>query len=46
MENEVKAKKSDNEQAESKDSEVALNGFFDLLDHAISTNTDKLVEVT
>lgn len=21
-------------------------GFFDLLDHAISTNTDKLVEVT
>ncbi len=46
MKNEVKATKSDNEQAESKDSEVALNGVLDLLDHAISTNTDKLVEVT
>ncbi|EGQ7796556.1 hypothetical protein EXA23_14295 [Vibrio cincinnatiensis] len=46
MKNEAKATRSDNEQAESKDSEVALNGFLGLLDHAISTNTDKLVEVT
>ncbi|MDF4460165.1 hypothetical protein [Vibrio parahaemolyticus] len=47
MKNETKATRSDNEQAESKDSEeVTLNGPLDLLDHAISTNTDKLVEVT
>ncbi|ALM71984.1 hypothetical protein FORC9_2467 [Vibrio vulnificus] len=46
MKNEAKATRSDNEQAESKDSEVALNGFLDLLDHAISTNTDKLAQVT
>ncbi|MDG2590084.1 hypothetical protein P7M45_24435, partial [Vibrio parahaemolyticus] len=46
MKNEAKATRSDNEQAESKDSEVALNGVLGLLDHAISTNTDKLVEVT
>ncbi|EOX1770120.1 hypothetical protein VCSRO11_2835 [Vibrio cholerae] len=46
MKNEAKATRSDNEQAESKDSEVALNGFLGLLDHTIYTNTDKLVEVT
>ncbi|ELZ5938472.1 MULTISPECIES: hypothetical protein [Vibrio] len=46
MKNEAKATRSDNEQAESKDSEVTLNGLLGLLDHAISTNTDKLVEVT
>ncbi|MCR9349604.1 hypothetical protein [Vibrio alginolyticus] len=46
MKNEDKATRSDNEQAESKDSEVTLNGLLGLLDHAISTNTDKLVEVT
>lgn len=47
MKNEAKATRSDNEQVESKDSEeVTLNGLLDLLDHAISTNTDKLVEVT
>ncbi|HHX8658166.1 hypothetical protein WMQ58_08480 [Vibrio diabolicus] len=46
MKNEAKITRSDNEQAESKDSEVALNGLLGLLDHAISTNTDKLVEVT
>ncbi|HHX8304753.1 TPA: hypothetical protein ACVOZG_002869 [Vibrio diabolicus] len=47
MNNEAEATRSDNEQAESKDSEeVTLNGLLDLLDHAISTNTDKLVEVT
>lgn len=46
MKNEAKATRSDSEQAESKDSKVTLNGLLDLLDHAISTNTDKLVEVT
>ncbi|EIU7734980.1 hypothetical protein C2F68_RS16420 [Vibrio parahaemolyticus] len=46
MKNEAKVTRSDNEQAESKDSEIALNGLLGLLDHAISTNTDKLVEVT
>ena len=46
MKNEAKATRSDNEQAEPKDSEVTLNGLLGLLDHAISTNTDKLVEVT
>ncbi len=46
MKNEAKATRSDNKQAESKDSKVTLNGLLDLLDHAISTNTDKLVEVT
>ncbi|MBF4286216.1 hypothetical protein EAY45_26035, partial [Vibrio anguillarum] len=46
MKNEAKATRSDNEQAESKDSEVTLNGHLELLDHAISSNTDKLVEVT
>ncbi|MCR9865820.1 hypothetical protein [Vibrio parahaemolyticus] len=46
MKNEAKATRSDNEQAESKDSKITLNGLLDLLDHAISTNTDKLVEVT
>ena len=46
MNNEAEDTRSDNEQAESKDSEVTLNGLLELLDHAISTNTDKLVEVT
>lgn len=43
MKNEAKATRSYNEQAESKDSEVALNGFLDLLDHITSTNTGKVV---
>lgn len=47
MNNEAEDTRSDNEQAESKNSEeVTLNGLLDLLEHAISTNTDKLVEVT
>ncbi len=47
MNNEAEDTRSDNEQAESKNSEeVMLNGLLDLLEHAISTNTDKLVEVT
>ncbi len=41
-----KAKRSDNEHAQSNDSDIALNGFLDLLDHDITTNADKLVEVT
>ncbi|EJL6600484.1 hypothetical protein ACOCGS_002484 [Vibrio cholerae] len=35
MKNEAKATRSDNEQAESKDSEVALNGFLDWLQKSI-----------
>ncbi|EIA1768839.1 hypothetical protein K6858_003695 [Vibrio parahaemolyticus] len=47
MNNEAEDTRCDNEQAESKNSEeVTLNGLLDLLEHAISTNTDKLVEVT
>ncbi|EPN4995312.1 type II toxin-antitoxin system PrlF family antitoxin [Vibrio parahaemolyticus] len=46
MKNEVKAKRSDNEQADSNDSDIALNGFLNLLDHDISNNPEKLVEVT
>ncbi len=41
-----KAKRSDSEQADSNDSDIALNGFLDLLDHDISNNPEKLVEVT
>ncbi len=41
MKNEVNAKRSDNEQADSNDSDIALNGFLDLLEHDISNNPDK-----
>ncbi|HBC3401485.1 TPA: hypothetical protein KDX79_003341 [Vibrio parahaemolyticus] len=46
MKNDTEAKRSENEQADSNDSDIALNGFLDLLDHDISNNPDKLVEVT
>ncbi len=44
MKNEVKAKRSDNEQADLNDSGVALNGFLDLPEHDISNTPEKLVE--
>lgn len=46
IKNEVKAKSSDNEQVGSNDSDIALNGFLDLLEHDISNNPDKQVEET
>ncbi|HHG3192147.1 TPA: hypothetical protein ACPVXQ_003620 [Vibrio parahaemolyticus] len=46
MKNEAKAKRSDSEPVGSNDSDIALKGFLDLLEHDISNNPDKLVEET
>ncbi|WP_277986330.1 hypothetical protein [Vibrio vulnificus] len=43
MKNEAKATRSDNEQADLNDSDVALDGIINLLDYGISTNTGKVI---